>query len=363
VNLEDKKIQELLSKKLGNMELPVDPQLWAGVQSGIGASTAGGAATSLGFFAKLAVAVASIAVVGTIGFFVLDREEKVIISETLLEQSEITTNATEENNAESDETVSSPIVGEEVDSKVSNEKQQKSSIQKQELRIQETSAHEITTNTQQAKVATDPTSSSETQNDPVQNTSYSSPISFEDPASQETVNVTPLSAEFSAKKDEYNPYEFSFNSKDQGELSYSWEMGDGTSYSTPTVNHEYLEEGDYIVRLTISNESGATSTQEMLLEVLEPSELIIPNVFTPNNDGKNAQFDISRASKNIEIVTLIIFNDKQEVVFQSDERTDSWDGYDQFGNGCPAGTYRYWIKAIGSDGVSYKRGGNVTLLR
>ena len=368
MNLEDKKIQELFSKKLGNMELPVDPQVWAGVQSGIGAGAAGSATTGLGIFAKLALAVTSLAIVGTVGFFVLNQEEKVIVSEAPLKQSEITTNATEENNAELDETASSPIVGEEVDSMASSEKRQESSNQKQEQSTQEGSIHELTSN---AKVVADQSSSSEIQNDPLQNTAHasqkqlehSSPITFEDPASREIVNEKPLSAEFSAQKDEYNPYEFSFSSKDQGELSYYWEMGDGSSYSTPTVNHEYLEEGDYIVRLTTSNESGALSTQEMLLEVLEPSELIIPNVFTPNNDGKNAQFDISRASKNIEIITLIIFNDKQEVVFQSDERTDSWDGNDQFGNGCPAGTYRYWIKAIGSDGVSYKRGGNVTLLR
>lgn len=371
MNLEDKKIQELFSKKLGNMELPVDPQLWVGVQSGIGVGTAGSAATGLGFFAKLALAVASIAVVGTIGFFVLNQEEKALVSETPLSQSEIITNEIEEKDAGLDEKASSPIIGEEADTKASTEMLQESSNQKQAYSTQETTARQLTTSAQKEQVVTDQSSSKDIQNDPGQNNSHtsdellehSSPISFEEPASQERVNETPLSAEFSAHKDDYNPYEFTFSTKVRGELNYFWEMGDGTNYSTETVNHEYLEEGDYVVRLTTSNENGETSTQEMFLEVLEPSELIIPNVFTPNNDEKNALFDISRASKNIEIITLIIFNDKQDMVFQSDERADSWDGNDQFGNVCPAGTYRYWIKAIGSDGVSYKRGGNVTLLR
>ena len=371
MNLEDKKIQELLSKKLGNMELPVDPQLWAGVQSGLGASAAGSTATGLGFFAKLALAVASIAVVGTVGFFALNQEEKVLVSETPASQKEITTKSSEEQDAGLNETNPSLIIEEKVESSASDDKQAEASLENQAKIGHKESAPELNTAAEDTQNTLNQAITTESLKEQIQDKElaseqqleHSSPISYEAPANSETVNEPPLSAEFSAKKDDYNPYEFTFSTKVRGELNYFWEMGDGTNYSSETVNHEYLEEGDYIVRLTTSNANGATSTQEMLLEVLEPSELIIPNVFTPNNDGKNAQFDISRASKNIEIITLIIFNDKQEMVFQSDERVDSWDGNDQFGNVCPAGTYRYWIKAIGSDGVSYKRGGNVTLLR
>ncbi|MDA0881702.1 MAG: gliding motility-associated C-terminal domain-containing protein [Bacteroidetes bacterium] len=371
MNLEDKKIQELFSKKLGNMELPVDPQVWAGVQSGIGVGAAGSTATGLGFFAKLALAVASIAVVGTVGFFALNQEEKVLVSETPASQKEMTTKPSEEQGSNSNETDPSLIIEEKAESSASNKKQEDATRQNPMKTGQKESAPELNTVSEDTQNTLNQAITSEGLREEIQDKElesekeleHSSPISYGTPATSETANQAPLSAEFSAKKDDYNPYDFYFSTKEQGDVNYYWEMGDGTSYSTQTVNHEYMEEGDYIVRLTKSNESGASSSQEMLLEVVEPSELIIPNVFTPNNDGKNAQFDISRASKNIEIITLIIFNDKQEMVFQSDERADSWDGNDQFGNVCPAGTYRYWIKAIGSDGVSYKRGGNVTLLR
>lgn len=370
MNLEDKKIQELFSKKLGNMELPVDPQLWAGVQSGIGAGAAGSAATGFSLLTKMAIAVASVAVVGTIGFFALNQEEQALANETPESQKEISHDQIEEKNASLDETSRPPSIQEETNSKGLNEPQEDTSTKIQKHKAQEKSTAEENTRVQTAQQALDQVMAAETQSEPRNNNAdasermeHSSPISFEASTSDETRSETMPSAEFSAQKDEYNPYEFNFSTLVSGELNYFWEMGDGTSYTTEAVNHEYLEEGDYIVRLTTSNARGASSSQEMLLEVLEPSKLVIPNVFTPNNDGKNALFDISRASKNIEIITLIIFNDKQETVFQSDERTDSWDGNDQFGNGCPAGTYRYWVKAIGSDGLSYKRGGNITLLR
>lgn len=371
MNLEDKKIQELFSKKLGNMELPVDPQVWAGVQSGIGASAAGSTATGLGFFAKIALAVSSIAVVGTLGFFALNQEEKVLVSEKPASSKDLTTKPSEEQSSSSNESDASLILEENAESSASKENQKEASQQNHQKNDQKESAPKLNTSAEDTPNTLNQAITSEGLKEQIQDNEleikkeleHSSPISYGTPATSETTNQAPLSAEFSAKKDDYNPYDFYFSTKEQGDVNYLWEMGDGTSYSTETVNHEYMEEGDYIVRLTTSNESGASSSQEMLLEVVEPSELIIPNVFTPNNDGKNAQFDISRASKNIEIITLIIFNYKQEMVFQSDERGNSWDGNDQFGNGCPAGTYRYWIKAIGSDGVSYKRGGNVTLLR
>jgi gliding motility-associated-like protein len=371
VNLEDKKLQELLSKKVGKMELPVDPSLWTGVQAGISSGGAATGAAGLSVAAK-AVLVASAAVlVASLTFFAMRETpeegnvaDNTKVTEHLENPSESQELQPESEQMEAEEVIEAmPQLSEEEEEGVEQEKVRK---QRKEVSTNVTSPKQEKEAVSAPK-AVDLKTEERSNNDAVDPAvEYSQDITLGNEQEEEHsifAEEERLSAEFSATGDLDDHYLFAFSPKNQNAESYHWEMGDGTSYNGPQVEHQYLDEGDYVVRLTTTNEQGQSSTEEMLLEVVEPSELFIPNVFTPNNDGMNARFDIAKASKNIEIITLRIFNQQQEMVFQNDERGNSWDGTDQFGNPCKAGTYRYWVKAQGNDGISYKRGGTVTLLR
>lgn len=77
----------------------------------------------------------------------------------------------------------------------------------------------------------------------------------------------------------------------------------------------------------------------VLVNLIE--QLTIPNVFTPNQDGSNDLFLIS--AKNIKEFNLIIVNRWGNVVFESTDITNSWDG--TFNNTlCTEGTYFYILK-------------------
>lgn len=82
--------------------------------------------------------------------------------------------------------------------------------------------------------------------------------------------------------------------------------------------------------------------------------LIIPNVFTPNNDGVN---DVWKLEFN-EKVNCFIYNRWGNFIFQSDKKVIQWDGRTTSGEPCSNGTYYYIIQ---TETEIYK--GNIQLIR
>ncbi len=64
----------------------------------------------------------------------------------------------------------------------------------------------------------------------------------------------PLVAAFDIDTSFNNCYEYSFENLSEGPISnYLWDFGDGTTSDQPDATHEYTENGDYTITLTISN--------------------------------------------------------------------------------------------------------------
>lgn len=87
-------------------------------------------------------------------------------------------------------------------------------------------------------------------------------------------------------------------------------------------------------------------TKEIEKQAYSLAEL--PNVFTPNGDGENDLFFIT--SKGLQDFTIVVLNDKQKVVYESNNPEFKWDGTDKFGNKVQSGTYAYYIIAQDSNG-------------
>ncbi len=69
----------------------------------------------------------------------------------------------------------------------------------------------------------------------------------------------------------------------------------------------------------------------------------IPNAFTPNGDGLNDEFKLISNSDNITAFKMYIFNRWGQMVFESNDIPNGWDGKIK-GEDAPAGTYVYRIK-------------------
>jgi gliding motility-associated-like protein len=90
-------------------------------------------------------------------------------------------------------------------------------------------------------------------------------------------------------------------------------------------------------------------------DTLDTSSVIIPNVFSPNGDGLN---DLFKPVGNFTELDVKIFNRYGELIYQSIQLNEGWNGRTTAGKQCKAGTYFY---IINTDIETFK--GSLTLFR
>ncbi|QJD78915.1 T9SS type B sorting domain-containing protein [Spirosoma rhododendri] len=67
----------------------------------------------------------------------------------------------------------------------------------------------------------------------------------------------------------------------------------------------------------------------------------LPNVFTPNGDGKNDTFQPMRCARAVESVTFVVFNRYGTKVYETTTAVLNWDGRASDGTELPSGLYYY----------------------
>ncbi|WP_020529853.1 gliding motility-associated C-terminal domain-containing protein [Flexithrix dorotheae] len=85
-----------------------------------------------------------------------------------------------------------------------------------------------------------------------------------------------------------------------------------------------------------------TALATLVLVVEEPENLIIPNGFSPNNDGLNDSFKIIGLDQ-FSTHSITIFNRWGQKVYWSDNYKNNWTGISNNGGSLPDGTYYYLI--------------------
>lgn len=128
----------------------------------------------------------------------------------------------------------------------------------------------------------------------------------------------------------------------------------GIFYHIPTA-------GTYTVNIVDANQCN-TQTAITLTERICCDELLIPNAFSPNGDGKNDEFKFLKTD-GVNLKSFIIYDRFGGIAFKSQNINDSWDGKTK-GIEAAIGTYYYLIKYVcmGS-GKEHTIWGDVTLVR
>lgn len=99
---------------------------------------------------------------------------------------------------------------------------------------------------------------------------------------------------------------------------------------------------------------------------LSDSVLIIPNVFTPNDDGAN---DVWRfvLPNGCNLKSIQVFNRWGNLIYQKTNKlsqtTVLWDGRTTSGELCQAGVYYFILSYIDANGDEHKRNGYLSLIR
>jgi gliding motility-associated-like protein len=90
-------------------------------------------------------------------------------------------------------------------------------------------------------------------------------------------------------------------------------------------------------------------------------ELLIPNAFSPNNDGQNDFFKISNITDE-KLIDFKVFNRWGTILYRTTDAKQGWDGTNK-GQQQPVGVYGYVIRIGYADGYVETYKGTVTLIR
>ncbi len=132
------------------------------------------------------------------------------------------------------------------------------------------------------------------------------------------------------------------------------DLGGGSAFVSPDVNTIYT--------LTVSNDNCRNNDD--VLVMANCTEVHIPNIFTPNGDGKNDMFEIQ--ARGVVKFDLRIFDRWGVLVFESKSPSNKWNGKSDGGD-VVDGTYFWILDALDQNGTrllsTQDNHGVVTILR
>ncbi len=161
-----------------------------------------------------------------------------------------------------------------------------------------------------------------------------------------------------------SPLTVNFSNTSTNGASYHWSFGDGSSDSTMNPTHTF-DTGTFYVNLIAYNYSSRCNNlpdTKTITITVDHCALDIPNVFSPNDDGKNDFFNI--IADGFMNYHLLIFNRWGMKIFESNAAAFLWNGKtNNSGSTCPDGTYYYIFSANDITGNKISEKGFITLIR
>jgi gliding motility-associated-like protein len=161
------------------------------------------------------------------------------------------------------------------------------------------------------------------------------------------------------------PLLVNFTNNSTGANSYTWNFGDGNVSNLENPINTFNAEGIYTVTLIASTNSTNTVTPVCVsyeTVVVSVYKLIIPNVFTPNNDGVNDVFSIN--SIGAAKIEGEVFNKWGIKLYDWKPSSLGWDGRNSNTSlECPSGTYYYIFRITDINNQTNTYKGFILLLR
>ena len=147
---------------------------------------------------------------------------------------------------------------------------------------------------------------------------------------------------------------------------YSWLPSRGlNTYNISNPIFNYNNSIEYFIK--ISTATGCSVVDTLAVNILplfpanSPSEIYVPNAFSPNGDGKN---DIlTPIAVNIASIKYFkIFNRWGQIVFETTKQGHGWNGFFK-GVISEPGVFVWIVDAVGNDGKQIKKQGTFVLIR
>ncbi len=135
--------------------------------------------------------------------------------------------------------------------------------------------------------------------------------------------------------------------------TYIWQDGSGEPTFTPIFTGEYF--------LSVTDFNGCSSSAITQVQVVD-CRVIIPNIFTPNGDGRNDSWFIFTELAGY--FRVDVYNRWGQKVYASLRSSEFWEGiHYETGEDCSEGVYYYVIDIVNFEEERFRETGTVTLLR
>ena len=143
-----------------------------------------------------------------------------------------------------------------------------------------------------------------------------------------------------------------------GSLVFDWTPNYFLNFANvPNPTYSGPDTTTFVVKVTDSY--GCWGTDTITINVYVPDNILLPNLITPNGDGKNDKW-ILNYKINLDGSDLVIFNRWGETVYEASNYTNDWDGtYKTTGKSLPDDTYYYVLKVPNHQNYIYKGAINI----
>ena len=150
-----------------------------------------------------------------------------------------------------------------------------------------------------------------------------------------------------------------YNASTNG-ATFFWDFNDGDTSDEVNPLHSYHDLYDHTITLYAEGPLGCVdSISDVFIPV---ANLYVPSAFTPNNDGINDFFKVE--GHDIFSFEIWVYNRWGELVYNSRDLDDVWDGSDRGGEYyVKDGVYVYTLKAVGIRENGIEETGTVTVYR
>ena len=138
----------------------------------------------------------------------------------------------------------------------------------------------------------------------------------------------------------FNFIDTSFNT-----INWSWNFGDGNNSGIQNPSNTYFSNGIYPVTLYAYNSLGCVDSATTFITintVTTEISTLIPNVITPNNDGKNDIWKLEFIDLLFPNAVVEVYNQWGQQLYYSEGYAYPWDGTYE-GDLVPDGNYFYII--------------------
>jgi len=195
------------------------------------------------------------------------------------------------------------------------------------------------------------------------------PIKKENPQEQRIITIDTLKIEKKEVKKEEKllptqaeqhvgcEYDFSTPENDS-DLKSEFQKSDINKEIVTEKAPQKIEQQDPIIRNNTASTSEIAANPELTTKEQE-SIILLPNIFTPNGDGKNDFLSIKIGE--VTEFSVVILNQANKVIYTSSNPNFLWDGQSLQGELSPAGTYVYYISAKDLNGKLLTKYSSLTI--